>query len=219
MVIRTGYSAMHTQRSQAKAYVVSIITVAIGIIEVVAATISNKGNNFLPFQGMEGVDPIEIIDKSQCVEDIVDDLLSEEKENEGTSSNFIGKRLDDLDENDIKKLIFKTPVKCEVFYFIYAKAVGLGVIRETLRINRHGMVTSLRFCCVREGVRSEKDKNREDKKRKARDETRCFCKAFISMKYIKKNMSVYSKRVQEGTQSSSCSTATSESDSSSQGYR
>ena len=70
---------------------------------------------------MEGVDPIEIVDKTQCVEDIIDDLVSEKKENEGTSSNFRDKRLDDLDENDMKKLIFKTPVECEVFYFIYAK--------------------------------------------------------------------------------------------------
>ncbi|KAJ8428830.1 hypothetical protein Cgig2_005895 [Carnegiea gigantea] len=52
-------------------------------------------------------------------------------------------------------------------------------------MNRHGIVTSLCFCCDREGVRSEKDKNREDKKRKARDETRCFYKAFIRMKYMK----------------------------------
>ena len=31
------------------------------------------------------------------------------------------KRLDNLDENDKKKLIFKTPVECDVFYFSYAK--------------------------------------------------------------------------------------------------
>ncbi|KAJ8429694.1 hypothetical protein Cgig2_004493 [Carnegiea gigantea] len=129
---------------------------------------------FNSVQDMEGVDPIEIVNKTQCIEDIMDDLVSEEKQNEGTSSNFIGKRLDDLDENDMKTLIFKTPVECEVFYFIYAKAVGFGVIRETPRINRHGMVTSLRFCCDREGARSEKDRNRKDKKRKARDETRCL---------------------------------------------
>ncbi|KAJ8443116.1 hypothetical protein Cgig2_030884 [Carnegiea gigantea] len=97
--------------------------------------------------------------------------LGEEKQNEGTSSNFIEKRLDDLNENDMKKLIFKTPVECEVFYFTYAKAVGFGVRRGAPRINRHGVVTSLRFCCDRKGVRSKKDKNCEDKKRKARDET------------------------------------------------
>ena len=79
---------------------------------------------------MEGVDPIEIIDETQCVQDIMDDIVSEEKQNEGTSSNFIDKRLDDLDENDMKKLIFKTPVECEVFYFSYAKAVGFGVRRD-----------------------------------------------------------------------------------------
>ncbi|KAJ8425757.1 hypothetical protein Cgig2_028521 [Carnegiea gigantea] len=122
--------------------------------------------------GMEGVDPIGIVDKTQCVEDIMDDLVSEEKQNEGTSSNFMDKRLDDLDENDMKKLIFKTPVKCEMFHCTYAKAVGFGVRRETPRINHHGMVTSLRFCCDREGMRSEKDRNRQDMKRKAKDETR-----------------------------------------------
>ena len=37
------------------------------------------------------------------------------------------KRLDNLDENDKKKLIFKTPVECDVFYFSYAKAVGFGL--------------------------------------------------------------------------------------------
>jgi len=79
---------------------------------------------------MEGVDPIEIIDETQCVQDIMDDIVSEEKQNEGTSSNFIDKRLDDLDKNDMKKLIFKTPVECEVFYFSYAKAVGFGVRRD-----------------------------------------------------------------------------------------
>ncbi|KAJ8429070.1 hypothetical protein Cgig2_031361 [Carnegiea gigantea] len=134
-------------------------------------------------RGIEGVDLIGIVDETQCVQDIMHDIVSEEKQNEGTSSNFIDKRLDNLDENDMKKLIFKTPVECEVFYFSYAKAIGFGVGREALRINRHGIVTSLRFCCDREGVRSEKDKNCEDKKRKARDETRCFCKAFIKHKY------------------------------------
>ena len=44
---------------------------------------------------------------------------------------------------------------------------------------------SLRFCCDRECVISNKDKNREDKKRKPRDETRCLYKAFISFKNIK----------------------------------
>ena len=37
---------------------------------------------FLTFnygQGMEGVDPIGIVDKTQCVEDIMDDLASEDK--------------------------------------------------------------------------------------------------------------------------------------------
>ncbi|KAJ8429293.1 hypothetical protein Cgig2_000218 [Carnegiea gigantea] len=143
---------------------------------------------FLTFnsgQGKEGVDPIGIVDETQCVQDIMDDIVSEEKQNEGISSNFIDKRLDDVDENDMKKLIFKTPVEYEVFYFTYAKAVGFGVRREAPRMNHHGIVTSLRFCCDREGVRSEKDKNREDKKRKARDETRCFYKAFTSMKYMK----------------------------------
>jgi len=88
---------------------------------------------FLTFnsgQGMEGVDPIEIVDETQCVQDTMDDIVSEEKQNEGTSSNFIDKRLDDLDKNDMKKLIFKTPVECEVFYFSYAKAVGFGVRRD-----------------------------------------------------------------------------------------
>ncbi|KAJ8434631.1 hypothetical protein Cgig2_033117 [Carnegiea gigantea] len=113
-------------------------------------------------QGMEGVDPIVIVDETQYVQDIVDDIVSEEKQNEGTNSNFIDKRLDDLDENDMKKLIFKTPVEREVFYFTYTKAVEFGVRREASRINRHGIVTSLRFCCDREGVRSEKDKNREE---------------------------------------------------------
>ncbi|KAJ8420445.1 hypothetical protein Cgig2_002657 [Carnegiea gigantea] len=242
---------------------------------------------FLTFnfvQGMEGIDPIRIIDKTQYVEDIMYDLVSEEKQNEGIRSNFIEKRLDDLNENNMKKLIFKILVECEVLYFTYAKAVGFGVRRETPRITRHGIVTSLRFCCdcervrsekdknrkekkrkardetrdidecevlyftyakavgfgVRretpritrhgivtslrfcydcERVRSEKDKNRKEKKRKARDETRCFCKAFIRMKYMKKNTSVYSRRVQEGTQSSSWSTSISESNSSFQGYR
>ena len=40
---------------------------------------------FLTFnsgQGMEGVDPIGIVDKTQCVEDIMDDLVSVEKKNE-----------------------------------------------------------------------------------------------------------------------------------------
>ncbi|KAJ8441863.1 hypothetical protein Cgig2_034122 [Carnegiea gigantea] len=134
---------------------------------------------------MEGVDPIEIVDETQCVQDIMDDIVSEEKQNEGTSSNVIDKMLEDLVENDMKKLIFKTPVECEVFYFTYAKTVGFGVKREAPRMNHHGIVTSLCFCCDCEGVRSEKDKNREDKKRKPRDETRCFCKAFISMKYMK----------------------------------
>ena len=46
---------------------------------------------------------------------------------ERTSSNFMDKRLDNLDENDKKKLIFKTPVECDVFYFSYAKAVGFGL--------------------------------------------------------------------------------------------
>ncbi|KAJ8429068.1 hypothetical protein Cgig2_031359 [Carnegiea gigantea] len=131
------------------------------------------------YNATTGVDLIGIVDETQCVQDIMDDIVSEEKQNEGTSSNFIDKRLDNLDENDMKKLIFKTPVESEVFYFSYAKAIGFGVGREALRINRHGIVTSLLFCCDREGVRSEKDKNCEDKKRKARDETRCFCKAFI----------------------------------------
>ncbi|KAJ8430382.1 hypothetical protein Cgig2_011903 [Carnegiea gigantea] len=143
---------------------------------------------FLTFNsgpGMEGVDPMGIVDETQCVQDIMDDIVTEEKQNEGTSWNFIDKRLDDHDENNMKKLIFKTPVECEVFYLTYAKAVGFGARREALRMNRHGIVTSLRFCCDREGVRSEKDKNRGDKKRKARDETRCFCKAFISIKYMK----------------------------------
>ncbi|KAJ8421652.1 hypothetical protein Cgig2_031129 [Carnegiea gigantea] len=77
--------------------------------------------------GMEGVDPIEIIDRTQCVKDIMDDLVSEEKQNERSSSNFIDKRLDDLDKNNMKKLIFKTPMECEVFYFTYAKVVGFGL--------------------------------------------------------------------------------------------
>jgi len=34
-------------------------------------------------------------------------------------------------------------------------------------------------------VRSDKDRNREDKKRKPRDEKRYLCKAFISFKYMK----------------------------------
>ena len=40
---------------------------------------------FLTFNsghGVEGVDPIGIVDKTQCVEDIMDDLVSEEKKNE-----------------------------------------------------------------------------------------------------------------------------------------
>ena len=44
-------------------------------------------------------------------------------------------------------------------------------------------MTPFRFYCDREGVRSDKDKNREDKKRKSSDETRC--KAFINFKYMK----------------------------------
>jgi len=119
-------------------------------------------------QGMEGVDPIEIINKTQCVEDIMYDLVSEENQNEGTRLNFIDKRLDELDKNDMKKLIFKIPVECEVFYFTYAKALGFGVRRETPRINRRGMVTSLRFCSDREGVRSRR--TRTMKRRKGRQE-------------------------------------------------
>ena len=37
---------------------------------------------FIPGQGMQRVDPIGIVDKTQCVEDIMDDLVSEEKKNE-----------------------------------------------------------------------------------------------------------------------------------------
>ena len=37
---------------------------------------------FISGQDMEGVDPIGIVDKTQCVEDIMDDLVSVEKKNE-----------------------------------------------------------------------------------------------------------------------------------------
>jgi len=36
------------------------------------------------------------------------------------------KRLDELYENDMKKLSFKTPSELEVFYFTYAKWLDLG---------------------------------------------------------------------------------------------
>jgi len=75
------------------------------------------------------------------------------------------KRLDEVDENNMKKLSFKIPVECELFYFTYAKAVGFGVRWKTPQINHSSIVTSLRFCCDREGVRFDKDKNRKDKKR------------------------------------------------------
>ncbi|KAJ8427396.1 hypothetical protein Cgig2_027946 [Carnegiea gigantea] len=141
---------------------------------VVPVTITAELEKWKPvlLTSMEGVDPIEIVDKTQCVEDIMHDLVSEEKKNEGSRSNFIKKRPDNLDENNMKNLIFKTPIEFEVFYFTCAKAVGFGVRRETPQINHHGIVTSSWFCCDRKGVRSEKDKNREDKRRKAGHETR-----------------------------------------------
>ena len=37
---------------------------------------------FISGQGMKGVDPTGIVDKTQCVEDIMDDVVSVEKKNE-----------------------------------------------------------------------------------------------------------------------------------------
>ena len=147
-------------------------------------------STFNYLQSMEKVVPVQTVNNIMCVDGVVDHQGSEEKEDEGSSMNIREKRLDELDENDMNKLNFKTPVECELLYFTYAKAVGFGVRRETPRINHNGIVTSLRFYCDREGVRSYKDKNREDKKRKPRDETRCLCKAFISFKYIKKHVGI-----------------------------
>ena len=134
---------------------------------------------------MDTIVLVQTVDKIMCVHGVVDPQGSEEKEVAGSSMNIREKRLDELDENNMKKLSFKTPMECELLYFTYVKAVGFGVRREMPRINCNGIVTSLRFYCDREGVRSYKDKNREDKKRKPRDETRCLCKAFISFKYMK----------------------------------
>jgi len=75
----------------------------------------------------------------------------------------------------MKKLSFKTPSKCEVFYFIYAKVVGFGVKKETWRVNHNYMVTLLRYLCDQEALRTEKNKNRVNKKRKQRDEIRYHC--------------------------------------------
>ena len=122
--------------------------------------------------------------------------------------NFKDKRLDNLDEKDMKKLRFKTLVECEVFYFTYTKAVGFGVRRETPQINHHGIVITLWFCCDFKGARFEKDKNHKDRKMMARNELKCFCKAFISFKYLK-----------QATQKLSCSITTSEFDSSFHGNR
>jgi len=159
---------------------------------------------------MEEVVSVQTVDKTMCVDSVMDTRGSEEKQVEGSSMNIREKRLDELDENDMKKLSFKTPVECELFYFTYAKVVGFGVRSETPRVNHNDIVTSLRFCCDCEGVRSDKDKNRKDKKRKPRDETRCLCKAFISFKYMKQICTYIVKEFIKGTQSWPCSTTTSE---------
>ncbi|KAK4492661.1 hypothetical protein RD792_003481 [Penstemon davidsonii] len=82
-----------------------------------------------------------------------------------------------LNLDRVRSLTFKTIKEAEEFYISYGREVGFDVRKSSLKRKRNsGLVLSRVWLCAREGFLSERIKN-YDRKREAKVETRCGCKA------------------------------------------
>jgi hypothetical protein len=82
-----------------------------------------------------------------------------------------------LIEDDVKQFHFSDLEIAFSFYDMYAKVKGFGARKDSILRNKHGEIVQQTFVCDKEGYRQEKFVNMDNRKRKPKRQTRCWCQA------------------------------------------
>lgn len=91
----------------------------------------------------------------------------------------------DLCREDLVGQAFESYEMAQLFYDLYSKAIGFGVQKEALRTNSAGNVKNRTWLCCKEGKRSVKFLNMDNRKRVAHGLTREGCMARFRINLVK----------------------------------
>ncbi|CAN1186690.1 Protein FAR1-RELATED SEQUENCE 5 [Linum perenne] len=94
-------------------------------------------------------------------------------------------RLRDLTEADVMQLKFDSEEEAYIWYNWYALASGFGIRKDKPRYGKEKELISRTFVCESQGKRDEK---LTERKRKAKTETRCGCKALLRVRMDKTSL-------------------------------
>ncbi|CAN1261741.1 Protein FAR1-RELATED SEQUENCE 5 [Linum perenne] len=129
---------------------------------------------------------------SFVVEFEIEHSLVEHKNGDGENSNVLYEdnkdeldRLRDLTEADVMQLKFDSEEEAYIWYNWYALASGFGIRKDKPRYGKEKELISRTFVCESQGKRDEK---LTERKRKAKTETRCGCKALLRVRMDKTSL-------------------------------
>ena len=73
----------------------------------------------------------------------------------------------------------------EKFYNTYSSAMGFSVRKDDIRHYKNGTISIRRWVCSKEGLRSKKDLEKENRKKEPKALTRSNCLAALRVNYNK----------------------------------
>ncbi|XP_027172026.1 protein FAR1-RELATED SEQUENCE 5-like [Coffea eugenioides] len=99
------------------------------------------------------------------------------------ANNVQARCIDDLEYDQVMNMTFDSVEDAELFYFVYARAMGFGIRRSDRKYYDDGKTRYRKWLCCREGEREERWKTMENRMREAKVVTRVKCKACFRIKY------------------------------------
>ena len=115
-------------------------------------------------------------------EDATEDIF-ENYENESMQQKMM---MDELKSEQVFEMTFDSHEEAGEFYNTYGRYAGFSIRKDDLKYDKNHMAISRRWVCSREGYRSTKNADHDERVREPRGLTRVGCLATLRVKYDRK---------------------------------
>ena len=102
-------------------------------------------------------------------------------------ANYLKEKvLKDISVEEVYKLQFNFINEAETFYNLFAKVIGFNIQKDDLKQDKNGYIISRKWACYKEGHRSTKFIQNDNRQREARSLTRVGCEAAFRIRLDRK---------------------------------